>query len=369
MDADRRTPLHPLYGEYGAKTTTFGGWELPVSFTGILAEHRAVRTTAGLFDVSHMGEIEFSGPDATACLQWLVTNDVVRMVVGQALYSPCCDTAGFTIDDLVIYKLADDRYFVVVNAANKDADYEWFCAHSRGATIRDLSDETVLLALQGPLAQAILQPLAALDLSELRYYHCREGVLVAGIPVLLSRTGYTGEDGFELYAARGDGVALYRALVAAGADFGLQLAGLGARDTLRLEARMPLYGHELTREITPLEAGLDMFVKFDKGDFCGREELLAQLTEGVKRRLIGFALTGRAIARAGQPVFAQGKQIGHVTSGTHSPTLGYPIGLALVESGYAQVGTPIEIDVRGQRVQATVVKTPFYRRRKNGAGR
>ncbi|MCY0869397.1 MAG: glycine cleavage system aminomethyltransferase GcvT [Firmicutes bacterium] len=368
MDADKRTPLHHLYGEYGAKTTSFGGWELPVSFTSILSEHRAVRAAAGLFDVSHMGEIEFSGTGATATLQWLVTNDVARMEVGQALYSPCCDPEGGTIDDLVIYKLADDRYFVVVNAANKDADFAWFCAHNRGAVIRDVSDDTVLLALQGPLAQAILQPLSEVDLSELRYYHCRENILVGGIPVLLSRTGYTGEDGFELYAARTHGPDLYRALVVAGADAGMQLAGLGARDTLRLEARMPLYGHELTREITPLEAGLDMFVKFDKGDFCGREALLEQVHQGVKRRLVGFAIAQRAIARAGQPVFAEGELIGHVTSGTHSPTLGYPIGLALVESAYAHVGTPIAIDVRGQRIEATIVKTPFYRRKRSKVG-
>jgi aminomethyltransferase len=359
----KRTPLYPLYERWGAKTVEFGGWEMPVQFTSILQEHEAVRTRAGLFDVSHMGELEVTGPDAAALVQRLATNDVGRLQPGMAMYSPVCHPHGGCVDDVLVYCFAPDRYWVVVNAANTEKDYAWFREHvaSEDVQVVNRSEEIALLALQGPLAAAVLQSLTDVSLDTLRYYRFTEGQ-VAGVKAVVSRTGYTGEDGFELYIASGDAPALWDALLEAGAPHGVVPCGLGARDTLRLEARLPLYGHELTDDITPLEAGLGMFVKFDKGDFIGREALMRQKEAGVARKIIGIQVTDRGIPRAGQTVLADGQPVGRVTSGTMSPTLKVPIALALVDARYAEIGTPLQVDVRGKALSARVVKTPFYKR-------
>lgn len=358
----KRTPLHPLYASYGAKTIDFGGWEMPVQYSSILAEHAAVRSRAGLFDVSHMGEIDVTGPQALRCLQHLVTNNVARLQIGQALYSPCCYEDGGTVDDVLIYRTGEENYMVVVNASNIEKDLAWMRAHALGAVITDRSQDVVLLALQGPLAESMLQTLTAYPLETIGYYRFAQDVDVAGSSCIVSRTGYTGEDGFELYASAADGPALYEALMSAGMQDGLLPVGLGARDTLRLEARLPLYGHELLEDISPLEAGLSTFVKFDKGPFIGRDALLAQKEQGIPRKLIGFELTDRGIARAGYSVLADGVVIGHVTSGTMGPTVKKSIGLALVEREYGEIGRQIAVDIRGQHVAAMIVKTPFYKR-------
>ncbi|MCY0876338.1 MAG: glycine cleavage system aminomethyltransferase GcvT [Firmicutes bacterium] len=361
-DQLRRTPLYPLYEVWGGKTIDFGGWELPVQYSGILAEHLAVRTKVGLFDVSHMGEIEVSGPSALQCLQQIVTNNVARLEIGQALYSPFCQEDGGTIDDVLIYRLENERYLVVVNASNIEKDFAWFLDHAQGAQVVNQSAQTVQLALQGPEALSVLQALTAEDVSQIAYYTFRNNILVAGVSCLVSRTGYTGEDGFELYTDSVNGPALFSAILEAGKEHGIMPIGLGARDTLRLEARLPLYGHELTNEITPLEAGLSMFVKFDKGPFIGREALLQQKEKGLARKIVGFELTGRGIARAGFEVWVDGRLVGHVTSGTMGPSLQKSIGLALLSTEVAEVGRAIEVDVRGKKVAGVIVKTPFYKR-------
>ncbi len=358
----KRTPLYDVYQRYGGKTIDFGGWDLPVQYTGILAEHTAVRTRAGLFDVSHMGELDVSGPQALFCLQSLATNDVSRLVDGQALYTPICNERGGTVDDVLIYRFTIDHYLVVVNAANIDKDFEWFTRHSAGAQVVNRSADIAQLALQGPLAQTILMRVADHEVREIAYYHFREDISVAGISCLVSRTGYTGEDGFELYTAAEDAARLFMALLEAGADLGLLPIGLGARDTLRLEARLPLYGHELADDISPLEAGLAPFVKFDKPDFIGKSTLMAQKQQGIPRKLVGFVLEDRGIARAGHKVRVALQEVGYVTSGTMSPTLRQSIGLALVERLHGEIGRPLTVDIRGKEVPGAIVKTPFYRR-------
>lgn len=358
----KKTPLYDVYARYGGKVIDFGGYLLPVQFSGILAEHQAVRTAAGLFDVSHMGEIEVSGTEASNTLQFLLTNDVGRLEPGQALYSPMCNETGGTVDDVLAYCMGEERYLLVVNAANIEKDFLWVQAHSRGAAVANHSQETAQLALQGPRAAAILAPLTEARVADLKSYTFLQDVSVAGVPCLVSRTGYTGEDGFELYAAADRGSELFEALLEAGQSSGLAPAGLGARDTLRLEARLPLYGHELTDEITPLEAGLGAFVKWNKGDFVGRTALLAQKESGLSRKIVGFELSERGIARAGYDVRAHSRRAGQVTSGSFGPTVQKSIGLALIEVEAGAVGQEIEVNIRDRLVAGEIVKTPFYRR-------
>lgn len=365
MEELKRTPLYPIYAEYGGKVIDFGGWALPVSFSGILQEHEAVRTRAGLFDVSHMGEIEVQGPDALANIQMWITNDASKIQVHQAQYSPMCYPDGGTVDDLLVYKYADDHYLIVVNAANIEKDFAWMKEHSFGdVTIENRSTAIAQLAIQGPLAETILQKLTAADLSEIRYYWFLPEVDVAGIKTLVSRTGYTGEDGFELYVASQDAVELWNKLLDAGKEEGLVPAGLGARDTLRFESRFPLYGQELSALISPLEAGIGMFVKLDKADFIGRDALLKQKEEGLARKMVGFEMVERGIPRTHYEVQADGRRIGEVTSGTMGPTVQKNIGLALVEAAYATIGQELDIMIRGKVVKAVTVKTPFYKRSK-----
>ncbi len=362
----RRTPLHGVHQAMGARMVEFGGWDMPVRYTGDLAEHRAVRTAAGLFDLGHMGQVNLTGPDALPFLQWLVTNDFASLPVGQARYTLLCRPDGGTLDDLIVYRLPD-RWFIVLNAANREKDVAWMRARRAerpelDVTIDDVTDETGMLALQGPQAETVLQRLTGADLSGLEQFGAVEAP-VDGAPALIGRTGYTGEDGFELYFPVEQSEHLWRKILEAGRPEGAQPIGLGARDTLRLEAKMALYGHELTEEINPLEAGLGWVVNFDKGDFIGREALLRVRDAKPARRLVGFRMVERGGApRAGYEVQVDGEPVGFVTSGTHSPTLNQSIGLALVRRGAAGVGKPLDIVIRGKPVRAEQVKTPFYRR-------
>jgi aminomethyltransferase len=361
-----RTPLYPLYAELGAKTVDYGGWELPVQFSGIIAEHHAVREQAGLFDVSHMGEVEVTGTDALDYLQKLLVNDVTKLVDDKILYSPMCYPDGGTVDDLLVYKYADNHYLLVLNAANTAKDLAWLKEHLLGdVKLTDRSAETALIALQGPLAETILQQLTDYPLAEIGKYTFRRNVAVAGLTVLVSRTGYTGEDGFEIYHDNDSAPLLWQKLLAAGAEYGLIPCGLGARDTLRFEARLPLYGQELARDITPVEAGLGFFVSEDKGDFIGSEVLLKQKLNGPSRKIVGIEMLDRGIPRTGYPVYdATGRAIGHVTSGTSSPTLKKNIGLVLINSENAKIGNIVNVEIRDKQLRAEIVKTPFYKRDK-----
>ena len=361
-----RTPLHAVHERLGARMVPFAGWSMPVQYAGIVAEHRAVRTAAGLFDVSHMGEIDVAGAGAAACVARLACLDVGRLAVGGARYSMILDEAGGTIDDVIVYRLADDGYRVVVNAANTDMVVEHaraVAAGMNGVELRDRSAEFGLIALQGPRAEAILQGVAAADLAAIGAYRCRDAE-VAGVPALAARTGYTGEDGFELFAAADRTEALWTALLESGASAGLRPAGLGARDTLRLEASFPLYGHELSRDVSPLEAGLGRFVS--KGDgYVGASAIAAQRASGVARRLACLRLDGRAIARAGFAITtAGGESAGTVTSGGHAPWLERSVAMGLVAREHAEVGGELAVTIRGRPVAATVIERPFYLRRK-----
>jgi len=359
----KRTPLYDLHRELGAKLIDFGGWEMPVQYSGILQEHRAVRERVGIFDVSHMGELEFSGRGALAALQWLTPNDVSRLSDGRCHYSAFLTDRGTYVDDLLVYRKAEDSWMLVVNAANIPKDFEWARSHERGnVRVGDASDRYALIAVQGPRAAALVSRVAAEDPSDLDYYAFRE-TSVLGEPTLVSRTGYTGEDGFEICLASERAEKVFRGLLEEGRADGAMPCGLGARDTLRLEAKMALYGNDIDDTVTPWEADLGWTVKMKKGDFLGRDALERQKAEGIPRKLVGFEMVDRGIARHGYPArTAQGE--GVVTSGTHSPTLGKPIGLALLPAGAAGVGTEFEIDIRGRNAKARVVETPFYKRSK-----
>lgn len=359
-----RTPLYPLYQQYeGVRCIDFGGWELPVQFSGIQKEHEAVRERAGLFDVSHMGEFTVQGEQAEAFLQKLTTNDVTTLVPGQAQYTLMCYPDGGVVDDLLVYKLEDQHYMLVVNASNIDKDWAWLQEHMvPGVSMTNDSAETALLALQGPLAADIIGKVTDTDVSIIEPFRFVQNAEVCGVKLLLSRTGYTGEDGFELYVQANQAAAVWNGLMEAGADQGLVPAGLGARDTLRFEAKLPLYGQELSPTISPLEAGVGMFVKLNAGPFIGHEALLQQKNDGPARKLVGIEVLERGIPRPHYPIYAEGVQIGEVTTGTQSPTLKRNLGLALINSQYAALGTPLEIEIRGKKLKAEVVKTPFHKR-------
>jgi aminomethyltransferase len=347
----------------GARLIPFGGWTMPVEYTGISREHTAVRTAAGLFDVSHMGEFEVRGPQALALIQHVTSNDASVLADGQAQYSALTTPEGTAVDDLLVHRYSHDRFMLVVNAANTDDDFEWIQSHnSVGAQLENVSDATGLLALQGPRAVEILQPLTDIELSRIRPYHFTFGK-VRGIDTTLSRTGYTGEDGFELYFPASESETLWNDILQAGQPAGLLPAGLGARNTLRLEAKLLLYGNDLDRTTTLLEAGLGWIVKFEKGDFIGRDALAKQQAEGLHRKLSGFAMLGRDIARDHYPVYVNGTEVSHVTSGSPSITLKKNIGLTYLPIKHTAFGTKLEIAVRGRSCEAEVVQTPFYKRK------
>ena len=361
-----RTPLYDVYKKHGAKTIDFGGWDLPVQFTSIKEEHEAVRTKAGLFDVSHMGEVEVQGEDSLAFLQKVVTNDVSLLKPGAALYTAMCYEDGGTVDDLLIYKKAENNYLLVINASNIKKDVEWLQSNKSGnVTIENKSDEYALLALQGPVAEEVLQTQTDTDLNGIKFFKFKDEVKVAGVNVLLSRTGYTGEDGFELYCASDDAVTLWENILEAGKSKGVIPCGLGARDTLRFEATLPLYGQELTKDITPMEAGIGFAVKTNKeAEFNGKAVLMKQKEQGTSRKLVGIELLEKGIPRHGYEVFSGEEIIGVVTTGTQSPTLKKNIGLALLKSEFTQLGTEVEVQIRKKRLKAKVVVTPFYKRSK-----
>ena len=360
-----KTPLYDAHVKAGGKIVPFAGYLLPVQYgTGVITEHMAVREKAGLFDVSHMVEVLCQGKDALANLQKLLTNDFTNMVDGQARYSPMCNENGGTVDDLIVYKRGDNDYFIVVNAANKDKDYQWMLDHQFGeVTFTDASSQYGQIALQGPKAMEILKKLTAEENIPKKYYHAVFDTEVAGIPCIISKTGYTGEDGVELYLASENAEKMWDTLLEAGKDEGLIPCGLGARDTLRMEAAMPLYGHEMDDEISPLETGLKFAVKMGKEeDFIGKKAMEERGEPKITR--IGLKVTGRGIIREHQDIYIGEKKIGHTTSGTHCPFLGYPIAMALVDAGSVEIGNKVEVDVRGRKVEAEVIALPFYKRAK-----
>ena len=357
-----KTPLYDVHAAEGGKIVPFAGYLLPVQYkTGVIQEHMAVRTACGLFDVSHMGEVVLTGPGALASLNHLMTNDFTSMTIGRVRYSVMCNENGGCVDDLVVYKFGEESYLVVVNAANRHKDVAHMKANLLPDTkLEDISDSAAQLALQGPKAPAILAKLLPQESIPQKYYTAVRDADLNGMQCMISRTGYTGELGYEIYTAAENAPKLWKTLREAGEEYGLIPCGLGARDTLRLEAAMPLYGHEMDDEITPLEAGLDFGVKLGKAEFIGRDALLAAGTPSRVR--VGLAVTGRGIIREHQPVFVGGEQIGMTTSGTHCPYLGKALAMALVSAEHAAVGTAVEADVRGRRVAAEIVPLPFYKR-------
>jgi aminomethyltransferase len=363
-DQPRETALVDVHRALGARLIEFGGWLMPVQYAGILEEHRAVRERAGLFDLSHMGELFVEGDDAGDALAAALVSDPRTLAEGRAQYSMICAPDGGVIDDLIVYRLGEARFLVVANAGNAAVVSDELASRlgRSKAVLDDRSLVTSLVAVQGPRSAAILGPLTDVDLAALRYYAIAEGQ-VAGIRALVARTGYTGEDGFELFVDWERGPAVWTALAEAGRDAGLVPAGLGARDTLRLEAGMPLYGNELDRSTNPYEAGLGRVVKLQKpGEFVGRGALERVAREGIAKRLVGLRITGRGIARHGYPVHAAERRTGVVTSGTQSPTLGHPIAMAYVAPADGEPGTMLEVEIRDQRVSAEVVPLPFYKR-------
>ncbi len=366
----KQTTLNAAHRRMGGRMVDFGGWDMPVQYpAGTVEEHLRTRTRAGLFDVSHMGEINVRGRDAIPFVNRLCSNDVTKLVDGQAHYSALTTLEGTVVDDLLVYRFAPDHLLLVVNASTTEKDWDWITSHKKDESIEleNASANYCQLALQGLDALRILQPLTDVPLAEIKYYHFREG-LVDGVPAIVSRTGYTGEDGFEVYAPAERAEQLWNKFLDAGqygTAEGVLPCGLAARNTLRLEAAMALYGHEIDETTTLLEANLGWICKLNKGDFMGRERLARQKEEGVKQRLVGFEMTERGIARDGQDVLIEGERAGRVTSGSPAPFLKKNIGLAYVSAEFANEGRDIEIDVRGRRVGARIVPTPFYKRERN----
>ena len=359
---EQKTPLYDRHVAAGGKIVPFAGYMLPVQYpAGVIAEHMAVRQKAGLFDVSHMGEVVISGPDALANLHRIFTNDFTSMVDGRVRYSPMCYDDGGVVDDLIVYRFGPEEYYVVVNASNRHKDVAWIKEHLTGdVQFRDISDDTAQIALQGPRSLEILKKITNESDIPKKYYTFKNGVSVGGYSCLLSQTGYTGESGYELYCRPEDAPGLWDALLEAGREEGLIPCGLGARDTLRLEASMPLYGHEMDETITPLEAGLDFGVKMQKTDFIGKAGIEAKLP--LTRMRVGLKMTGRGIAREHCPVFDGGKQVGETTSGSHCPYLGEALAMALIDIDHTEIGTALEVEVRGKRIACEIIPLPFYKK-------
>ena len=342
----------------------FGGWDMPVQYSGIMEEHNAVRNAVGIFDVSHMGEIEIRGKEAAQFTDFVTTNHAAKLKIGQAHYSGLLYPHGGFVDDILVHKVTDNHFFLCVNASNQEKDFEHILAHDRfDAQVELTSDRYAQIAIQGPRARATLQKMTPVDLANIKYYWFTDGE-VSGTPARIAHTGYTGEDGFEIYVPPAEAGRLWNEAISAGAEFGIKPCGLGARNTLRLEAKMALYGHEIDASISPLEADLAWIVKLDKGDFVGRDALLKQKEHGLTRALVGFEMCGRGIGRDGYEVYLDGAPAGWVTSGSPSPTLCKNIGLCYLPIGRAQIGKTIQIMIRNQPVDAITVETPFYKRAK-----
>ncbi|ALX48065.1 glycine cleavage system aminomethyltransferase GcvT [Lentibacillus amyloliquefaciens] len=363
----KRTPIFPEYKQWGGKTVDFGGWELPVQFSGVKHEHETTRTKAGLFDVSHMGEIMVQGPDSLVFLQKMVTNDISKMTPKRAKYTFMCYEDGGTIDDFIVYMLDTDKYLLVVNAANTDKDFAWLNEHKEGKVdIENITADYAQLALQGPLAEKILQRLTDTPLNEIKPFRFESPVYFSGADTsaIVSRTGYTGEDGFEIYFDAEKGRELWNLILETGKDDGVEPIGLGARDTLRFEAKLPLYGQEISETISPVEAGMKFAVKVDKEqDFIGKAALKEQVENGTERKLAGIEMIDKGIPRTDYKVFAGETEAGFVTTGTQSPTLEKNIGLAILDSKYADLGTELHVQVRKRLLKAVVIETPFYKRK------
>lgn len=359
------TPLNQVHRELGARMVDFGGWDMPVQYSGVIEEHVAVRQAAGLFDVSHMGEVEVTGPNALAFIQQLTINDAAKLVDGQVQYSAMCYPEGGVVDDVTLYRFNESRYLFCVNASNTDKDFAWMekvLADSAmtDVTLNNRSVEFAQIALQGPKAEQILATLTDAPLADIVYYHFRE-CEVAGVQMIVSRTGYTGEDGFELYLPASAAVEVWQQIMTAGIPHGLLPIGLGARDTLRLEKGYALYGHELSQEISPLEAGLAWITKLDKEDFVGKAALVAQKAGGVPRRRVGLVMQERGIPREGYPILVGDREVGVVTSGTMSPTLKVGVALALVDPDVAKADTELDVAIRNRRMGAKVTRPPFVK--------
>ena len=356
----KRTCLYDMHLKYKGKIVDFAGFELPIQYEGIISEHEATRNNVGLFDVSHMGKFHLSGEDATSIINALITNDLGSVLDGQAIYSPMCYENGGTVDDILVYKYSDISYLLVVNAANKDKDYQWFEEHLEGSVqLMDVTDIMCQIAVQGPKALALVQSLTQKDLSGLGYYHFYNDVTLGGTQMLISRTGYTGEDGYELYFPDDMAHDIWALLMEEGAAYGIKPCGLGARDTLRFEAGMPLYGNELSEDINPIEAGLSYFVHFDKEDFIGKSALMREQDDR-RRKMVGFELTDRGMVRhGGLVVDVDGNEIGHVTTGYKSPTLGVTLGIAIVPWAYS--ATNLWVEVRNKKLQGKIINKRFLK--------
>ncbi len=355
----RKTPLNEAHKKLGAKMIDFGGWEMPVEYSSIIEEHKAVRGKCGIFDVSHMGEIIVSGKGAEDSIQRLITNDAAKLSRGEIVYTPMCNEEGGIIDDLLVYKLEDSKFLLVVNASNTEKDYKWISSHLlEETTAENKSENYALIALQGPESKNILQKLTNINLEELKYYNF-EISEAAGVEAIISRTGYTGELGYELYFSASEAEKVWDSLMEAGEEFDLKPAGLGARDTLRLEKKMNLYGNDMTEENHPLEAGIGWTVKLEKDDFIGKEKIKEYKEKGYPNKLVGFKVTGRGIARHGYEVYDDGEKVGVVTSGSYSPTLDENIGLAYIDKTIIEDGREIKIKVRNRFVKAEIVEGVF----------
>lgn len=364
MNEVKKTSLFNAHVKYGGKVVDYSGWALPVQFEGITSEHEAVRNAAGLFDVSHMGEIEVKGNQATEFIQNLVTNDISILNDSQVQYNLMCYPNGGVVDDLLVYKFNNKDYLLVINAGNVDKDYAWMVENSKDFDVEltNISEDVSEIALQGPKAEEILQELTDTNLSDIGFFYNKKDVNVAGANCLISRTGYTGEDGFEIYLSHDKAEHVWDKIMEAGKDKGIKPIGLGARDTLRFEACLPLYGHEISQDITPLEAGLGFFVKLNKANFIGKEALVKQKEEGLKKIMVGFEMDENGVARQGYDVLVNGKTIGFVTTGYASPTLKKNIGLAIVDANYSEMDTSIEIQVRKRALKAHVISKKFYKK-------
>ncbi len=358
----KKTSLYETHIKYGGKIVDYSGWFLPVQYEGLIAEHEAVRNKAGLFDVSHMGEVKVLGEDAESYLQNLLTNDISKMEDNQVLYTFMCYENGGVVDDLLVYKYSKKDYLLVINAANTDKDFAWMNEHCKGYDVKltNISSDVSEVAIQGPKAQEILQKLTKEDLNSIKFFYFKDNIDIAGIPCIVSRTGYTGEDGFEIYCANDAIEKIWEKIMQVGMDLGIKPCGLGCRDTLRFEALLPLYGNELGPDITPLEAGLGFFVKLDKEDYIGKSIHKKQKEEGLKRKIVAFEMIDNGIPRHEYEVLSGEEKVGYVTTGYASPTLGKKIGLALVDINHSEIGNELYIQIRNKKYRAKIVKKQFY---------